>query len=67
MRGLHSTLAVEHGVTGHAVAASLGHESVSTVPQSFRSDSGDARRSRKPSNYVELKGIEPSASRVRLQ
>ena len=30
MRGLHSTLAVQSGVTGHVVAAALGHESFAT-------------------------------------
>ena len=35
MRGLHSTLAMDAGVTGHVVAASLGHESVSTTVQSY--------------------------------
>ena len=35
MRGLHSTLAVESGVTAHAVAASLGHESITTTYQSY--------------------------------
>jgi integrase len=35
MRGLHSTLAMEAGVTGHVVAASLGHENVSTTMQSY--------------------------------
>jgi integrase len=35
MRGLHSTLAMDAGVTGHVVAASLGHESVSTTIQSY--------------------------------
>src|SRR6185503_10105069 len=35
MRGLHSTLAVDAGVTGHVVAASLGHESVTTTVQSY--------------------------------
>jgi integrase len=35
MRGLHSTLAMEAGVTGAVVAASLGHESVSTTTQSY--------------------------------
>jgi integrase len=35
MRGLHSTLAMEAGVTGHVVAASLGHERVSTTVQSY--------------------------------
>jgi len=37
MRGLHSTLAVEHGVTGHVVAAALGHESVTTTFESYAS------------------------------
>jgi hypothetical protein len=31
---LHSTLAVEHGVTAHVVAASLGHESSTTTIRS---------------------------------
>jgi integrase len=31
MRGLHATLAVRAGMTGHAVAAALGHESVTTT------------------------------------
>lgn len=35
MRGLHSTLAVEHGVSAHVVAASLGHESIATTIQSY--------------------------------
>jgi integrase len=35
MRGLHSTLAVEHGVSAHVVAASLGHESSATTIQSY--------------------------------
>jgi len=35
MRGLHSTLAVETGVTSHAVAAALGHESISTTMTSY--------------------------------
>lgn len=35
MRGLHSTLAMEAGVTGAVVAASLGHESVTTTTQSY--------------------------------
>ncbi len=37
MRGLHSTLAMEAGVTGAVVAASLGHESVTTTTQSYAS------------------------------
>ncbi|MEO6955058.1 MAG: site-specific integrase, partial [Polyangia bacterium] len=35
MRGLHSTLAVDSGITGHAVAAALGHESFSTTTTSY--------------------------------
>jgi integrase len=35
MRGLHSTLAMDAGVTGHVVAASLGHEKISTTMQSY--------------------------------
>jgi integrase len=35
MRGLHSTLAMEAGVTGAVVAASLGHESVTTTVTSY--------------------------------
>lgn len=35
MRGLHSTLAVRAGITGHVVAAALGHESFETTLQSY--------------------------------
>ena len=35
MRGLHSTLAMDAGITGQAVAASLGHESLTTTVQSY--------------------------------
>lgn len=35
MRGLHGTLAVETGLSAHAVAAALGHESVTTTLQSY--------------------------------
>ena len=35
MRGLHATLAMDAGVTGHVVAASLGHESVTTTETSY--------------------------------
>jgi len=35
MRRLHSTLAVDHGVSAHVVAASLGHESSTTTIQSY--------------------------------
>jgi integrase len=35
MRGLHGTIAVEAGVTGHVVAAALGHESEAITYQSY--------------------------------
>lgn len=35
MRGLHGTLAVDAGVTSHAVAAALGHESFKTTAASY--------------------------------
>ena len=35
MRGLHSTLALEHGASAHVVAVSLGHASISTTLQSY--------------------------------
>jgi integrase len=35
MRGLHGTLAVETGLSAHAVAAALGHESVTTTLRSY--------------------------------
>ncbi len=40
MRGLHATLAMDAGITGTVVAASLGHEHVSTTTRSYAS--GDA-------------------------
>ena len=35
MRGLHGTLAVESGITSHAVASALGHESFKTTAESY--------------------------------
>ena len=34
-RGLHATLAVESGITAHAVAAALGHASFKVTAQSY--------------------------------
>ena len=94
MRGLHSTLAVENGVSAHVVAAALGHESSATTMQSYArreavsggsAATGDDRPQGRPtappewkrllrnrfrltsdkkilSNFVEMNGIEPSAS-----
>jgi integrase len=42
LRGTHSTLATEHGVTGHAVTASLGHESVTTTYANYATPSAVA-------------------------
>ena len=45
MRGLHSTLAVQSGITGHVVAQALGHESFATTKQSYASrESFDSAR-----------------------
>jgi len=35
MRGLHGTIAVAAGATGHLVAASLGHESFAISERSY--------------------------------
>ncbi len=35
MRGLHSTLAVDAGMSAHAVADALGHESFAMTAQSY--------------------------------
>lgn len=35
MRGLHATLAMDAGITGAVVAASLGHEHISTTTRSY--------------------------------
>jgi integrase len=39
MRGLHSSLAFERGITGHAVAAALGHASVTTTTGNYATPS----------------------------
>jgi len=35
MRGLHASVAVEHGVTPHVVAHAMGHESFTTTAESY--------------------------------
>jgi integrase len=48
MRGLHGTLAVETGLSAHAVAAALGHESVTTTLQSYaKAGAGASARQQK--------------------
>lgn len=44
MRGLRGTLAVETGMSAHAVAAALGHESISTTLQSYAKAGAGARQ-----------------------
>lgn len=46
MRGLHATLSVRTGLSPHAVAASLGHESPSTTLQSYVAPGTHERASR---------------------
>jgi hypothetical protein len=101
MRGLHGTLAVDSGITSHAVASALGHESFKTTAahyakreavagaqqkralavltggrgwrherrphhgvrlQSFPKPYFQRELNRNRSAFVELNGIEPSAS-----
>ena len=48
MRGSHGTLAVETGLSAHAVAAALGHESVTTTLQSYaKTGAGASARQQK--------------------
>ena len=48
MRGLHGTLAVETGLSAHAVASALGHESITTTLQSYaKSGAGAGARQQK--------------------
>lgn len=42
MRGLHSTLALSAGTSGHVVAASLGHASITTTLESYADSSAVA-------------------------
>jgi integrase len=42
MRGLHSTLAEESGVSAHSVARALGHESITTTHQHYTAPSAVA-------------------------
>ena len=44
MRGLHGTLAVETGMSAHAVAAALGHESVTTTLRELRQGGSRSER-----------------------
>jgi hypothetical protein len=60
-QSLHSTLAVENGVSAHVVAASLGHESSATTIQSYVKPEPTCQK-KKSNSLVEMNGIEPSAS-----
>ena len=57
MRGLHSTLALEHGASAHVVASFPRPRVVLDNGRELREARGDRRGA-----SVELNGIEPSAS-----
>lgn len=59
LRGTHATLARQAGISGHAVAAALGHESVSTTDSHY-TDRKVADRSRRRRAYRVLDGGESS-------
>jgi hypothetical protein len=53
MRGRYDTLAVETGISAHAVAAALGHESVTTTLQSYaKAGAGASARQEKISRVL---------------
>lgn len=55
LRGTHATLATEHGVTGHEVAAALGHESVTTTYGNYTNPSAIANaRTRRVAHAIGL-------------
>lgn len=55
LRGTHATLATEHGVTGHVVAAALGHESVATTYGNYTNPSAIANaRTRRAAHALGL-------------
>lgn len=62
MRGLHSTLAFDAGITSHAVAAALGHESPTTTTTSYADHATVDRAARKRS----LTLLEGGAESVRI-
>jgi hypothetical protein len=66
MRGLHSTLAMDAGITGHAVAASLGHESVGTTFQSYAKSEAIAGAQQRRTLRVLAGGAEPKGRDLAL-
>jgi len=54
MRGLHGTMAIERGVTGHAVAAALGHESQAISFRHYvdKETAGQARQRRALTTFL---------------
>lgn len=61
LRGLHSTLATEHGATGHIVASALGHTSYTTTQKHYVQPGTVERVARR--RVLELVDQPPKASR----
>jgi integrase len=62
MRGLHGTPAVETGITAHAVAAALGHESLTTTLQSYaKAGAGEGARQQKVLTVLGAREAAPGA------
>lgn len=62
MRGLHSTLAIDAGMSGHLVAASLGHESFTTTTTSYAAPASTEAAARRRTLKVLAGGGEVSSS-----
>ena len=66
MRGLHATLAVDAGITSHAVAAALGHESFTTTARSYaKAEAVTAAKQRKTTRVLAGKTNMANGSGVR--
>jgi hypothetical protein len=59
MCGVHSTLAMEAGVTGAVVAASLGHEDESTTRRSYAKPDAVAGAQQRRALTVLVGGVGP--------
>jgi len=63
---LHATLAVDAGITSHAVAAALGHESFTTTARSYaKAEAATAAKQRKTTRVLAGKANMANGSGVR--
>jgi hypothetical protein len=62
MRGLHGTLAVDSGITAHAVASALGHESFRSTAESYAKPEAISGAQQKGVLVVLTGGAEKAAS-----